>query len=163
MATVIRVVIAYAVLWAAFRVMGKRELTRMSPLELVLLLLIPQLFSRALTRQDYSFTNALIGASTLLSLVFLSSALTYRSKRLAKVMVSSPTVLVADGRFIVEALHEERITASEVYESIQKAGYTSIDDIEWAILQGDGAVAIVPRERGTRSKSGPGASLRQDG
>ncbi len=145
MATVIRVVIAYVVLWAAFRVLGKRELTRMSPLELVLILLIPQLFSRALTRQDYSLTNAIVGAATLLSLVFLSSAITYRSQRVAKVMLSRATVLVANGRFAINALHEERISTDEVYDAIQKAGFTGVDQIEWAILQSDGAIAIIPR------------------
>ena len=144
MATVIRVFVAYVVLWAAFRVLGKRELTRMSPLELVLLLLIPQLFSRALTRQDYSLTNAIIGATTLLALVFLSSAMTYRSRPVAKVMLSRATVLVADGRFIVDALHEERVLPTEVYDAIQKAGLTSVEQVQWAILQSDGAIAIVP-------------------
>ena len=163
MATVIRVIVAYVVLWAAFRVLGKRELTRMSPLELVLLLLIPQLFSRAITRQDYSFTNALIGATTLLALVFLSSALTYRSRRVAKVMVSQPTLLVAEGTFILNALHEERISTSDVYEAIQKAGFQSVEDVKWAILQSDGAIAIVPRggSAGRRTNEGsPRAGLR---
>ena len=145
MATVIRVVIAYLILWAAFRVLGKRELTRMSPLELVLLLLIPQLFSRALTREDYSLTNAVVGASTLLSLVFLSSAGIYRSRAIAKVMVSKPTVLVSDGRFILDAMHEERISSADVYEAVQKAGFADVAQVKWAILQSDGAIAIVPR------------------
>jgi uncharacterized membrane protein YcaP (DUF421 family) len=160
-ATVIRVIIAYLVLWAAFRVLGKRELTRMSPLELVLVLLIPQLFSRALTRQDYSFTNAVVGATTLLSLVFLSSAMTYRSRRVSRIMVSRATVLVADGDFIADALHEERISTADVYEAIQKAGLTTVQEVSWAILQSDGAIAIVPRrhvesERGvTRGAARP--------
>ena len=51
----------------------------MSPFELVTLLLIPQLFSRAITHQTLSMTNAVIGSSTLFLLVFLTSAASYRS------------------------------------------------------------------------------------
>ena len=56
---------------------------RFSHLEALLLvgLFIPQLFSRALTRQDYSMTNAVIGATTLFTLVFLTSASSYRLTR----------------------------------------------------------------------------------
>ncbi|HEV2642190.1 MAG TPA: YetF domain-containing protein [Candidatus Elarobacter sp.] len=145
MATVIRVAIAYVVIWAAFRVIGKRELTRMSPVELVFLLLIPQLFSRALTREDYSLTNAIVGETTLLSLVFLSSALSYRSRRAATILLAKPTVLVAHGAFVVPALHEERMSAEDVYDAIQKAGLSRVEQVQWAVLQADGKIAIVPR------------------
>lgn len=145
MATVIRVVIAYVLIWTAFRVIGKRELTRMSPVELVFLLFIPQLFSRALTRQDYSLTNAIIGASTLLSLVFVSSALTYRSRRAAKILLAKPTVLVEHGAFVLPALHEERLSSADVYDAIQKAGLSRVEQVQWAVLQADGRIAIVPR------------------
>ena len=113
MQTVIRVIVMYFMVWGAFRILGKRELSRMSPLELVLF--IPQLFSRALTRQDYSFTNAMIGATTLLSLVFLSSALSYRFRRVAYVLVPKPTVLVEHGHFVTQALNEERISPSDAF------------------------------------------------
>lgn len=148
METSLRVIIAYAFIWAAFRVLGKRELSRMSPLELVLLLFIPQLFSRALTRQDYSFTNAIIGASTLLALTFLTSAMTYRSKRVASVMVSKPTVLVAHGELLTEELDHERMSPNDIFDAMQKAGVTTLDEVEWAVLQSDGAIAIVRRDHG---------------
>ena len=85
METVLRVVFVYVLVWGCFRVLGKRELTQMSPFELVTLLFIPQLFSRALTRQDYSMTNAVIGATTLFLLVILTSAASYHSRRFARV------------------------------------------------------------------------------
>src|SRR5436305_10644812 len=100
METVFRVVFVYVLVWACFRVMGKRELTQMSPFELVTLLLVPQLFSRALTRQDYSMTNAVIGAITLFSLVFLTSAASYHWRPFSRVMKARPTVLVNRGAFI---------------------------------------------------------------
>jgi len=152
--TVIRVVLMYFMVWGAFRIMGKRELSRMSPLELVLLLFIPQLFSRALTRQDYSFTNALIGASTLLSLVFLSSALSYRFRGVAYVMVPKPTVLIENGRFIDQALHEERITRRDVFDAMQKSGIVDLDEVRWAVLQSDGSIAVVPAEHRSDQSGG---------
>lgn len=48
MDNVLRVAFIYGFLWAFFRVLGKRELARMTPFEFVTLLLIPQAFSRAL-------------------------------------------------------------------------------------------------------------------
>src|SRR3954470_17011886 len=107
METVFRVVFVYVFVWACFRVLGKRELTQMSPFELVTLLFIPQLFSRALTRQDYSFTNAVIGASTLLTLVWLTSLVSYRFRSAARLIEGEPTVLIANGALLPDAMDRE--------------------------------------------------------
>ena len=144
MGIVVRVTIVYFFIWACFRVLGKRELTGMSPFELVTLLLIPQLFSRAITRQDYSMTNAVIGASTLLSLVFLTSVVIYRNRRLAYLMLPSPTVLVERGQFVRRHLDQERITPAEVFDAMHRQGVSRLEEVEWAILQPGGEIAVVP-------------------
>jgi uncharacterized membrane protein YcaP (DUF421 family) len=74
METVARVSVVYVLLLAAMRVLGKRELSQLSPFELVTLLLIPEMFQQALVRDDFSMVTALVASATLLSLVYLTSA-----------------------------------------------------------------------------------------
>jgi uncharacterized membrane protein YcaP (DUF421 family) len=145
METVFRVVFVYALVWACFRVMGKRELTHMSPFELVTLLFIPQLFSRALTRQDYSMTNAVIGATTLFSLVYLTSAASYRLRWFSRLVEARPTVLVCRGDLIAAHLDRERIAPEDIFSSMHKVGLERLEQVEWAILEGDGKIALIPR------------------
>ena len=116
----------------------------MSPFELVTLLLIPQLFSRALTRQDYSMTNAVIGATTLVTLVFLTSAASYRFRRVSRVMQAKPTVLVHHGSLMEEHLNRERIAPEDIVSAMHKVGLERLGQVEWAILEGDGKIAFIP-------------------
>jgi uncharacterized membrane protein YcaP (DUF421 family) len=148
METVLRVAFVYVFVWGCFRILGKRELTQMSPFELVTLLLIPQLFSRALTRQDYSMTNAVIGSTTLFLLVFLTSAASYRSARFARLMQAEPTVLVRRGQLLDKHLNRERISAGDIYSAMHKVGLQHLAQLEWAILEGDGKIALVPAAEG---------------
>jgi uncharacterized membrane protein YcaP (DUF421 family) len=145
METVPRVVFVYALVWACFRILGKRELTQMSPFELVTLLFIPQLFSRALTRQDYSMTNAVIGATTLFMLVFITSAASYRFRWLSQIMQARPTVLVCRGALIEGHLNRERIAPEDIFSAMHKVGLERLDQVDWAILEGDGKIALVSR------------------
>ena len=144
METVIRVVIVYALVWACFRILGKRELTQMSPFELATLLLIPQLFSRALTRQDYSMTNAIIAATTLCTLVFITSAMSYRIRGFARIVQARPTVLVQRSTLIEEHLNRERIAPEDIFSAMHKVGLERLDQVEWAILESDGRIALIP-------------------
>ena len=61
---ILRVAFVYFFLMIAFRIMGKRELSEMSPFELVTLLMVPEIFSAALSSEDYTMTEATIGVAT---------------------------------------------------------------------------------------------------
>jgi uncharacterized membrane protein YcaP (DUF421 family) len=142
--TVMRVTFVFLLVMVVFRVLGKRELTQMSPFELVMLLFIPQLFSRALTRQDYSLTNGVIGFATLVVLVSLTSIAGFQSRSVGRLLKGAPAVLVSDGRFVEEALQRERITPDDVFSQLHKAGLDELRMVKWAILETNGKISIVP-------------------
>src|SRR5215203_5214821 len=110
METVLRVAIVYIFVLAAFRVLGKRELSQMSPPEFVALLLVSEILQQSLIQEDYSLTNGIVGVATLLSLVFITSLVVFRSEKAAKVVEDTPSVLVQKGKFVEENLNKERIT-----------------------------------------------------
>lgn len=144
METVVRVVIIYVFVFAGLRVMGKREFSELGPIELVTLLLVPEIVSQALIREDFSLTNALIGVSTLFVLVYVTSTLTHTSRRFQAIAESSPTVLAHHGKLVPENLNRERVSAEELYEELHGQGLERLEQVRWAILESDGEVTIVP-------------------
>jgi uncharacterized membrane protein YcaP (DUF421 family) len=149
METVLRVAAIYLLVFAGLRVMGKREFSQLSPVELVTLLMIPEIVSQALTGEDYSVTNAAIGVATLLVLVFGTSLLMHRFKKAEAVIAGTPTILVRHGALLEDAMNLARVTEDEVFGEMHKAGLLTLDKVDWAILEPDGRIAIVPvREPG---------------
>lgn len=150
MNSVIRIVIIYIAVVAALRIMGKREFSQLSPLELVTLLLIPEISSQAILGEDFSLTNALIVLATLFSLTFVMNALRFRFGRLDRLVEGTPTVLVHDGRIYSRNMDLERISETEMFAEMHKAGLVELADVEWVILETDGRLAIVPKGNGSR-------------
>lgn len=146
MDTVIRVAVIYVFVLASLRVMGKREFGQLAPIELVALLLIPEIVSQALIGEDYSLTNALVAVCTLFVLVFLNSVLTHVSKAFERVVESTPSVLAHHGKLVQENLEKERITPDELYSEMRKSGLERLEQVRWAVLEGDGKISIVPQE-----------------
>jgi uncharacterized membrane protein YcaP (DUF421 family) len=146
METVLRVALIYVLLLAGLRVLGKREFGQLAPMELIALLLVPEIVSQALIGDDYSLTNALVAIATLFVLVFLNSLLTHVSRRFERVVESAPTVLAHDGRLVHENLHRERITPSEIYSEMRKSGLERLEQVRWAVLEGDGRISVVARD-----------------
>lgn len=146
MDTVLRVAIIYILLMIGLRVMGKREFGQLAPVELIALLLIPELLSQSLVGDDYSLTNGLIAIATLFALVFGNSVLTHFSRRFEDAVESAPTVLAHDGRLIEMNLHRERISPTELYGEMRKSGLERLEQVRWAVLESDGKIAVVPKE-----------------
>lgn len=146
MDTVLRVTVIYLFVLVGLRVLGKREFGQLSPLELVSLLMIPEIVSQALIGSDYSLTTGLTGLCTLLVLVFLTSLLVQRFERVGRLVSGEPTLLVHDGRFLVDAMNRMRVTPEEVFTEMHKTGQESLSEVKWAILEPDGSIAILAHD-----------------
>ncbi len=143
---VLRITLIYLFVLVGLRVLGKREFGQLSPLELVSLLMIPEIVSQAMIGNDYSLTSGLVGLATLLVLVFFTSVLMHRFERVQRLVAGEPTLLVHDGAFIPDAMNRMRVTPEEVLTELHKAGMDRLQDVRWAILEPDGSIAIVGRD-----------------
>jgi uncharacterized membrane protein YcaP (DUF421 family) len=152
METVWRVAAIYLFLMLALRTMGKRDMGQLAPFDLVILLLIPELFSQAMVREDFSLTNAFVGVSTLLSLVFLTSVISYLDKRVERVVEGQPTVLVQHGLLVPAAMNRERVAPEEILAHMHNAGLERMEQVKWGILETDGKISFVPWEQGGSSQ-----------
>ncbi len=146
METVLRVFVIYLFVMVGLRVLGKREFGQLSPLELVSLLMIPEIVSQALVGEDFSVVNALVGVATLLILVFATSVVTQRFSSLESFVLGSPTVVVHHGQFVEQAMNRMRITPDEVFSEMRKSGLETLAQVKWAVLEPDGKISIVPEE-----------------
>lgn len=148
METVLRVVIIYAVILAGLRVLGKREFGELTPLELITLILIPDLVSQGVVRSDYSLTNSIIAITTLFSLVFVISLVCHRFGKLERWVGGEPTLLVAHGRLLARNLNRERISPEELFSQIHKSGCEHLSRVRWAVLEADGRISIILEKEG---------------
>jgi uncharacterized membrane protein YcaP (DUF421 family) len=144
METVLRIAIIYVVILVALRVMGKREFGQLTPLELVSLLLIPDLITQAALGEDYSLTSALVAVLTLLGLVFITSIITFLSPKAENLLAGKPALLVAHGKLQARTLDRERVTPAEIFAEMHRAGLERLEQVRWAVLEDDGRIAVVP-------------------
>ena len=154
---VLRLALIYVLVLICFRVIGKRELSQMTPMELVMLFLVPQLFRNAIMHNDDTLLSAVIAGFTLFSLIFLTTTLAYRLGIVRVVVVPSPSPLVIDGVAIRSALDEERVAVDDILSAARKAGLEGLHEIHAATLESDGRISVVPMDSLRRVVPGPDA------
>lgn len=159
MEIVIRITCVFLLLTLAFRALGKRELSQLSPFELVMLLLVAEIVSPALTAGDDSLTGALFGAATLLVLAFAHSVLTYRFRWFRLIAEAPPSLLVRDGHIIEAAIHKERVRPDEIFSEMHKAGIERLCEVKWGVLEPDGKMSFVRSDGGETQEASEGAPV----
>lgn len=83
---VIRAIVLYVFVVFLMRVIGRRELSTLSPVDLVLLIVLGDAVQQGLTQDDYSLTGAVTVVTTIAVLQVATSYLSFRSKRAKKLL-----------------------------------------------------------------------------
>jgi uncharacterized membrane protein YcaP (DUF421 family) len=127
------------------RVIGRRELSSLSPFDLILLIILGDAIQQGLTQDDYSVTGAIIAISTIATLQVATSYVSYRSRRARKILEGLPIVVVQDGKLVEANLKRERMTSDEVEEEMRVQQIASLDRVEWAILETNGTMSFIQK------------------
>jgi uncharacterized membrane protein YcaP (DUF421 family) len=141
----IRSVVLYAFVFILTRVVGRRELSSLQPFDLILLIVLGDAIQQGLTQDDYSVTGALIVVGTIATLQVVTSYASFRLPSLRPVLDGEPIVIVEDGRPIQKNLHRERLTIEDVMEEARLQQITSIDEIQWAVLETSGSISFIKK------------------
>ena len=140
---VVRSVVVYVFLLAAFRLVGKRQVGQMTPFDLVVLLIISNIVQNALIGDDNSLGGGLLGATTILVVNALVAWMTFRSKRLRRVVEHTPTILVRHGRILWENLARERLSLSEFHAALRREGVVTVRGLRYVLLEQDGHLSVL--------------------
>src|SRR3954453_13670674 len=141
----LRALVLYAFVILLMCVIGRRELSSLSAVDLVLLIVLGDAIQQGLTQDDYSVTGAVIAVSTIAAVQVGSSYLSFRSRRARKVLEGEPIVVVQEGKLIESNLKRERMTADELAEEMRVQQIASFDEVQWAILETNGQISFVKK------------------
>lgn len=144
---IIRAATMFFVLYVLLRIMGKRELGQMTPFELVVMIVLGDLIQQAVTHNDTSITGAILAVSTFGMLAIALSWLTYRFPAAERLLDGEPIVLIRDGELLHENMTRDRVSRAEVESEMRLAGISDMMDVAWAILEPQGKISFIKRER----------------
>jgi uncharacterized membrane protein YcaP (DUF421 family) len=142
---VFRAIALYAFVVFVMRVIGRRELSSLSAIDLVMLIVLGDAIQQGLTQDDYSVTGAVIAVSTIAAVQVGSSYLSFRSKRARRILEGEPIVIVQDGKLIERNMKRERLTEDEVAEEMRAQQIASVGEVAWGILESDGTMSFIQK------------------
>ena len=142
---VFRATVIFLFVLVLMRVLGRRELSRLEPFDLIILVVIGDLVQQGVTQNDWSVTGAILAVGTIGVLTVCTSWISWRFPRVRPLLDGRPVVLVEDGKPIDGNLKRERITIEEIASQARMQQIDSLDKIKWAVLETSGGVSVIPK------------------
>jgi uncharacterized membrane protein YcaP (DUF421 family) len=148
MDSVLRVVVMYLFLLVVFRLAGNRTLGEATTFDLMLLLIISETTQQAMVDDDHSMTHAFLLILTFVTLNVGMSLLKQRSKAADLVIEGAPVILVEHGTLLKDRMEKVRVDEEDILEAAREnLGIAHMDQIDYAVLERTGRIAIIPRGR----------------
>jgi uncharacterized membrane protein YcaP (DUF421 family) len=138
----IRPIVVYVFLIVGLRLAGKREMAQLNPFDLVVLLTLSNTVQNAIIGEDNSVTGGILGAATLLAVNYLVVRFLYNHEKVERLIEGDADVLIDEGVVKLDRLKKELITRSELEAAAHKQGFSSLDEIDRAILDPGGTISF---------------------
>ncbi|HEX2945463.1 MAG TPA: YetF domain-containing protein [Clostridia bacterium] len=136
----------YIFIIVAIRLFGKKELSQLSVVDLVFILLISNAVQNAMVGPDTTLQGGLVAAGTLFAVNYLLKLVLYKFPRLGQVIQGEPVILVYKGEINHKNMVKVKFTLEELKEAIREHGVSLIEDVDLAVLETDGNISIISND-----------------
>jgi uncharacterized membrane protein YcaP (DUF421 family) len=141
-----RVALIYVALLVLLRLAGRRSLSDITPMDMMVLLLVSETVSPSLTAGDDSLASGLVAAATLIGLSVLATWLSYRSRRFERIAGGAAATLIRDGVVDHAVRQRYRITDDDLRTALHEGGVLGPDEVRRAFVEADGNITVIKAE-----------------
>jgi len=144
---VLRGVAVYVFLLVFLRLTGKRQTGQFAPFDLILLLILSNAVQNSMNAGDNSLVGGLISATTLIVCHVVLAQLTFRFKRIERLVDGTPQVLVRDGQVNSALMRKELLSTDDLEAALRAGGCLHVHEVERATIETNGQITVVLRRR----------------
>jgi uncharacterized membrane protein YcaP (DUF421 family) len=147
MSMVLHAVLGYIFLTFMVRVLIRRPGAQMTQLEFVLVFLMGGIIILSTVGQDHSLTNCTCAVLAVGCMHRITSSLKIRYPKFGELVDGTPLVLVRKGEWQHDTMIGMRLAPEDVMAAARSKGIRSFDDIEYAVLERNGGISVIEKEK----------------
>lgn len=138
----LRAATVYAALLLLIRLSGRRTVGQFTPFDLLVVMLLSESVSEALSGGEESIVGGLISAAVLVALNASLAVVSARSTRMHVLLEGEAVLIGKDGELYRHVLKKQRVPEADVHQALREAD-CSLEHMHCAFLEADGRISIL--------------------
>lgn len=138
-----RALILYAIVFLVIRLMGKRELSKVQPFELAIIILIADLASAPMSSRAISIFDGIIPIVTLLIAYIIFTIIIQTSNKAQDVVCGTISPIIKDGKILEDEFKRLQYTIPDLMSQLRECNVFQIQDVKYAIVETNGNLSVI--------------------
>ena len=143
---IFKTIILYFFIVIVYRIMGKKEVGKLSIIDLIVSILIAELAAISIEQYDSSILISIIPILCLVVIEILFSFVGLKNPKIKKLIEGSPIVIIKDGKLNFEAMKKLRYSLDDLISQLREQGIKNIQEVNYAVLENNGKLSIFQKE-----------------
>lgn len=137
-----RTIFFYFLVVLAYRIMGKREISQLEIIDLIVSILMAELIAISIENMDDSIILTIVPIVALVVLEIVLAKLSLKSRKFNELMSGKPSLLIVNGKIKFKELIKNRYSLDDILLELRQNGIKSLSDVEYAILEPNGKLSV---------------------
>lgn len=151
-------VLMYFVIFLSMRIMGKREIGKLSVFDLTISIMIAEIAVFVIEDIERPVYDGIVPMATLVLIQILVAQLGLKSRKFRLFMDGKPSVLISDGKLNRAEMRRQRYNIDDLLLQLRGQNIDSPADVEFAILETSGQLTVIEKSKGISSSNPSGNS-----
>lgn len=138
-----RALILYCIVFLVIRLMGKKELSKVQPFELAIIIVISDLASAPMSSRGLSLFDGIIPIVTLLLAYLFFLLINHSSNKVQDIVCGKPILIIKDGKIVEKEFNSQKYTVSDIMSQLHEKSVFSISDVKYALIETNGNLSVI--------------------
>ena len=141
----IRAISSLITLFLVTKMLGKKQVSQLSLFDYVIGISIGNFAAEMTINLESKEINGIWAVVLFGLFAYFISYITMKSMCLRRFFMGTPTVLIQDGKILENNLRKMKFDINDMLEEIRSKGYFDLSQVEYAVLEANGEVSILPK------------------
>lgn len=140
----IRALLSLITLFFVTKLIGKKQVSQLSLFDYVIGISIGNFAAEMTINLESKEIHGIVAVIIFGFIAYLVSILTMKSITLRRFFMGTPTIMIEHGKIVQDSFKKVRFDINDMLEQCRINGFYDISDIEYAIVEANGELSILP-------------------
>jgi uncharacterized membrane protein YcaP (DUF421 family) len=158
-----RTVLIYFAVFLTMRIMGKREIGKLSVFDLVISVMVAEIAVFVLEDLNKPIMDGVLPMLTLVMIQIFIAYISLKSEKLRRIFEGRPSYIIQNAKLNREEMQRHRYNLDDLLLQLRQNKVMNVADVEFAILEPTGKLTVVEKQTQAADKTAGHPTYRYEG
>ncbi|HAQ06846.1 MAG TPA: DUF421 domain-containing protein [Bacillus bacterium] len=141
----VELILGFFFLFIMVKFQGKTQFSQITPFDFISAIILGELLGNAIYDHEVKLGEIIFAISLWGILVYITELITQKYNNSRKLLEGEPNIVIRQGKIKYEALKKAKLDINQLQSLIRQQGYFSLREVEFAIIETNGQVSVLPK------------------